>query len=96
MSVLEAMAARCPVLASDIPPLRELLADGQRGLLVTPGNADALAAGMERVLRDPAAFTPQMENAHAEVRARHSYETMLERTLDVYSASCGTGLPMSR
>ena len=50
--LVEYMAAGvCPV-ASDLPELRSLLGDGARGLLVEPGNADALAAAFVRLARD--------------------------------------------
>ena len=48
--VLEAMGAGRPVVAARSPGLRELLRDGQDGLLVPPGDARALAASVARVL----------------------------------------------
>lgn len=48
---VEAMALGLPVVAADLPPLRELLAG--RGVLVRPDDADALAAGV-LALADPA------------------------------------------
>lgn len=42
-SLLEAMAARIPIIATDIPPHRENIIEGQTGLLYTPGNTDQLA-----------------------------------------------------
>jgi len=46
-AVLEAMAAGCPVVASDIGPLREVVGDA--GILVAPEDALALADGLRRV-----------------------------------------------
>jgi glycosyltransferase involved in cell wall biosynthesis len=46
-ALLEAMASGCPVVASDIPPLREVL--GDTGILFTPGNHLALADSLRRV-----------------------------------------------
>jgi phosphatidylinositol alpha-mannosyltransferase len=50
--LVEAMAAGLPVVASDIPGYREVVADGREGLLVPPGDAGAVAAALERVLGD--------------------------------------------
>jgi phosphatidylinositol alpha-mannosyltransferase len=50
--LIEAMAAGLPVVASDIVGYRDVLRGGQDGILVTPGDADALAAGVRRVLED--------------------------------------------
>ena len=45
-ALLEAMAAGLPCIANDIPPNREVLADGQAGLLVPVGDIDALHNAM--------------------------------------------------
>lgn len=52
--VLEAMAAGRPVVASRIGGLIDLVADGETGLLVPPGDHDALRAAIARLLADPA------------------------------------------
>jgi glycosyltransferase involved in cell wall biosynthesis len=46
-ALLEAMASGCPVVASDIAPIREVLGDA--GILVTPEDPVALAKGLRRV-----------------------------------------------
>ncbi len=51
--ILEAMACGCPVIATDcVPGVRELLAGGQRGLLVPPRDPVALAEAMLKTLWD--------------------------------------------
>lgn len=54
VSILEAMAAGLPVVASALPGLEEVVVDGETGLLVAPGDAAALAAGLGRLVDDPA------------------------------------------
>ena len=53
LKAFEAMAAGRPVIASDLPSSREFLRDGENALLVPPGDADALAAAIARILQDP-------------------------------------------
>ncbi len=54
LKVLEAMALGTPVVATNLPALRELIRDGVHGLLVEPGDPGALANGIYRILSDPA------------------------------------------
>ena len=52
--LLEAMAAGRPVVASDIPGYRSVVATADDGVLVPPGDVRALADELARLLRDPA------------------------------------------
>ena len=52
MPVLEALANGAPVLCSDIPPFREITADGDNALLVDPKSVEAIAGGMVRIHED--------------------------------------------
>lgn len=52
LAAAEAMAAGLPVVASDCDGLREVVEDGSTGLLVPPGDIQALARAMDRVLAD--------------------------------------------
>jgi phosphatidylinositol alpha-mannosyltransferase len=54
MVLTEAFAASTPVIASDIPGYRDVLRDGQDGLLVAPGDPLALAEALRELALDPA------------------------------------------
>ncbi len=54
MSVIEAMLAGLPVVATDIRGPREQVVEGQTGLLVPPGTVAPLAAALTRLAADPA------------------------------------------
>lgn len=52
LAAAEAMAANLPVIATDIPPLRELIDHERTGLLVQPADVVALTDAIERLLED--------------------------------------------
>lgn len=54
LKLFEYMAAGRPIVASDLPSIREVLRHEENALLVEPGNPTALAAGVRRLLEDRA------------------------------------------
>jgi glycosyltransferase involved in cell wall biosynthesis len=50
----QALACAAPLVTADTPAARELLVDGESALLVPPGDPDALAAAIRRLIGDPA------------------------------------------
>lgn len=75
--VLEAMAAGVPVVACGVAGLVDLIEDGRTGCLVRADSAPALAAGIERLLRDPALATRVAADAKRLVRERYGFEQMV-------------------
>ncbi len=51
-ALLEAMAAGCPIVTTNVPGCRDLIDDHESGLIVPYGDTHALAAGMGRLMRD--------------------------------------------
>jgi glycosyltransferase involved in cell wall biosynthesis len=66
--LMEAMACNRAVVATAISGVRELVADGETGMLVTPGRADELAAAIDRLLRDPQLRSDLASAGRARVR----------------------------
>src|SRR5690606_7768994 len=52
--LMEAQSQALACVATNVSAIPELIADGETGLLVPPGDAAALAAALERLIRDPA------------------------------------------
>ncbi len=53
LKIVESLATGVPVVTGDVGDRREMLGEGTAGLLVSPGNAAALASGLEAILTDP-------------------------------------------
>jgi glycosyltransferase involved in cell wall biosynthesis len=64
-SVLEAMAAGLPIVATRVSGNEDLVTDGDNGLLVPPGDAPALAAAIRRLMDDPALARRMGERSRA-------------------------------
>ncbi len=75
MSILEAMAAGLPVVASDVGGVRESVFPGQTGILVSPRDSDALAGAISRLLLDPVRRNTMGEAGRQLVRERFSMDS---------------------
>jgi glycosyltransferase involved in cell wall biosynthesis len=53
LKLFEYMASGRPIVASDLPSIREVLTDDHNALLVEPGNPQALTAAIRRLKADP-------------------------------------------
>jgi lipopolysaccharide/colanic/teichoic acid biosynthesis glycosyltransferase/glycosyltransferase involved in cell wall biosynthesis len=85
VSAIEAMAAGCPVVATRVGGLPDLIADGETGRLVPSEDAPALAAAIIRVLRDPAAAQQMARAAREEVKQRFRVERLIADTERLYT-----------
>lgn len=83
-AVLQQMAAQRPVVAAKAGDVGQVVIDGQTGLLVEPGEASALAAGVARVLDDPDLAARLGRGGRRLVLARYSMEAMLDATEQIY------------
>jgi glycosyltransferase involved in cell wall biosynthesis len=69
VAYMEAMAAGVPVIGTDAGGVRELLTDGETGLLVPPQSPEALAGAIARLAGDPALCARLSEAGRAHVVA---------------------------
>jgi glycosyltransferase involved in cell wall biosynthesis len=82
-AVMEAMAAGRPIVATRVGGTPELLSD--RGMLVPPGNAPALAAAIEDLLADPAHAAILGQRARAWSRTHLRMDQMVDQHIRIYS-----------
>jgi glycosyltransferase involved in cell wall biosynthesis len=83
-AVLDAMAARVPVVATSAGGIPELVVHGQTGWLAPVGDAAAIAAHLREVLRDKELARARAEHAFTDVWQRRSADAMVAQTLAVY------------
>lgn len=84
ISVTEAIASQTPVVGSRIDGIRQQIDDGVHGRLVEPGDTDALADALTRLLSDPETRA-EMTAALGERAVELSWPRVTERTVDVYA-----------
>jgi glycosyltransferase involved in cell wall biosynthesis len=82
--VLEAMAMEVAVLATRCGGLEAFGRDGDDMLLVEPGSAAALAAGLERLARDAGLRRRLVQAARSRVEQEHGFARRMERMRAVY------------
>jgi glycosyltransferase involved in cell wall biosynthesis len=84
LSVLEAMAAGVPVVATSVGGVPELVVDGETGALTRPGDAGELAAALRGLLSAPERARSLGENGRERARRLFSRERMIEDTTALY------------
>lgn len=89
MTVLEAMAASRPVIASKVGAIPTVVRDGETGLLVEPKDVVGLRAALDRLLSDPALSSRMAIQGHAWVRRHFTSDAMAENYLRMYESVLG-------
>lgn len=78
---LQALAARVPVIAADIPVLREVL--GDCAVFATPSDDEAFGEALARVLTDSVMPSPVLERGQMRARS-FTWRSVAQRLVDVY------------
>jgi glycosyltransferase involved in cell wall biosynthesis len=87
LGVLEAMALRCPVVATSVGGIPELIEHGHSGLLVTPRAVDQLEAAIGQLLREPATASAMADRALKRFHDRFSLRKMIGAYESLYLAA---------
>ena len=88
-SMLNAMACGCVVLGSDTGPVREVITDGENGLLRAFSDVDALARAALEVLERPEEFGELGRAAERTVVERYSLDVTVPRMIELYKGVVG-------
>ncbi len=84
LTAVEAMAAACPVVLTDVGGNRELVESGVQGLIVPPGDVEALAAALTTLLDDPQRRVAMGKAARERVRHDFSITTIAKQYEALY------------
>jgi len=85
-TALTSFAAQIPMVATDIPGTNEAVYDGVSGLLVPPGDDQALAAAIARLFQDPALQARLVAGADKILAEKFSWETHLATLLGFFES----------
>ena len=81
---LQAMAAKCPVVVSDVGGLAEVVKHAETGITIYPDNPESLAWGIVHTLQHPTWSAKRVENAYREVRELYNWDRIARLTATVY------------
>jgi glycosyltransferase involved in cell wall biosynthesis len=77
--LIEAMAAGIPVVATDVPGIRDVVKNELTGLLVPPAQPQKLADAINRLINDPLLRNRLIEAASRDVRERFTWDIVLPK-----------------
>jgi glycosyltransferase involved in cell wall biosynthesis len=83
-SILEYMAAGCPVVATDVGGAREAIVEGDTGFMVASGDDEAMAERIVSLLRDPAKAQLMGQQGARIVERKFSLRASLQKTEALY------------
>ena len=95
IAVLEAMAMRKPVVATTTGGLPEIVQDGQTGLLVPPGEPNALAQAIVNLLQDSTRRVAMGRSGRSRVETIFTVEAMMDRLIAAYGLLLGKEASLS-
>jgi glycosyltransferase involved in cell wall biosynthesis len=90
VACLEAMAHARPVVATAVGGLRDLVVDGETGLVVPPRDPAALRSALERLLADASLRRRLGSAGRVRAQERFSWDSVTDATLAAYAEAAGT------
>ncbi|MBF0187832.1 MAG: glycosyltransferase family 4 protein [Magnetococcales bacterium] len=83
-SLLEAASCGCPIVTTDVPGCRDVIAEGKSGLLVPARNASALADALQRLIDDPDLRRKMANQGRKRVYTLFSNEIIADKIVSLY------------
>jgi glycosyltransferase involved in cell wall biosynthesis len=90
IAILHALGTGLPVVCTNVGGISAMVRDGESGFLLPPADAGALAAGLLRVIRDPALRARMGQSSLRLFEERYHASAMVERVEQVYHHVCRT------
>ncbi len=84
LSILEAMAMKMNVIASDVGAISDIIKDGKDGFIVKPASVEEIAANIEKLNQDRDLLHKVAENARKVVESNYSTEVLGEKYSSLY------------
>lgn len=94
-SILDALCAGIPVIATDVGGIPEVVENRRHGLLVPPSSAEALANAIVTLLDNPELAAQLSAAGRARILDTFSVDRMVDRTIEVYAETLKTLQPVS-
>ena len=91
LSIIEAMAAGVPVVAARVAGIPELVVNGVTGVLVEPGDGEALADAIASLLDDPERAAALGRAGRERAQAHYSRDAMIRELTALYDAAASGG-----
>lgn len=85
VSILEAMQAGVPIIATRVGGIPEMIRDGQDGLLIPPRSPEAISLAVNRLARDFALRATLARSADAHFQSSFTIDTMVQRMSKLFS-----------
>ena len=80
-SLIESLSAKCCVIASDTPPVKEVIKDGYNGILTDFYDINALVEKINEVLNNPEKYTEMRDNARKSAIENYNIKMLLPRQM---------------
>jgi glycogen(starch) synthase len=81
---LEAMAAKCPVVVTEVGGLKDVVMHAETGITVYPDDPESLAWGILHTLQHPEWSAARVKKAYRVVRDDYNWERIAQMTKDIY------------